>query len=172
MRKLIHAMVLCAIGLTAATASADSLYFATPGATFVPASQSFDGVQYWDVPRPSYEAMWTAGGVRVDAIENRGSDTYDSFSFSGEIWVMLPDGQWLQGSPNRGDFFDKTMHNLVVPSPDYIDSGRSPGWWIISVTGSGSFRPCDFIDATGPKRKVCYAPVHFTVNASDWIYMR
>src|SRR5947209_20461321 len=95
MRNFIHAIVLCAFGLTAAPASADSLYFVTPGATFVPASQSFDGVQYWDVPRPSSEAIWTAGGVRVDAIENRSSDTYDSLSFQGEIWVMLPDGQWL-----------------------------------------------------------------------------
>jgi hypothetical protein len=171
MRNLTHAMVLCAMGLTAATASADSLYYATPGATFVPASQSSDGVQYWDLPSLSCEAQWTAGGVRVDAIENRDSDTYDSVTFQGEVWVMSPNGQWLQGHPNPDNWWsDLTMHNLAVSAPDCGQNAWS-GWWMISVTGSGSFRPCDYIDAGGPKRRMCYAPVQFTVSASDWIYL-
>lgn len=171
MRNLTHAMVLCALGLTAATASADSIYYATPGATFVPASQSFDGVQYWDLPNPSCDLIWTAGGVRVDAIENRDSDTYDSLSFSGEEWIMFPNGQWSRAHPNPDAWFtDLTMHNLAVGSPSCTENTWL-GWYMMSVTGSGSFRPCDYVDAGGGKRRVCYAPVQFTVNVSDWVYI-
>jgi hypothetical protein len=146
-----------------ATAEADSIYFVHP-ATFVPASESFDGIQYWITPhgyrdQSTLELACAAGGIRVDAIENRGSDTYDSVSFNGRYEIRSPDG-WWSDIPQTG---------LALKSPWL--GGNPDNWWVMRITGSGSFRPCDYIDPErkGPRR--CYPTVSFTVDASDWLWV-
>ena len=151
------------LALAAAPAHADSVYFTFP-AQFVPASESFDGVQYWITPwgvrdQDTLEYACSPGGIRVDAIENRDSDTYDSVQFNGNYEIRSPDGFW-NVVPQNG---------LAISSPWL--GGDQPGWWVMRITGSGSFRPCDYID---PERKRagrrCYPTVSFNVDASDWLW--
>jgi hypothetical protein len=151
-------------GWSASTARADSIQFHYP-ATFVPADQSFDGIQYWVAPWGSVSSPTTAltcapGELQVDAIDNRESDTYDSLSFSGNVEVRSPSGGWVIEYPMTG---------LSLDSPWL--GGVDDGWWVIRVTGSGSFRPCDYVDPDHKFTRRCYPTVHFNVDVSDWAWM-
>jgi hypothetical protein len=150
-------------GVSVSTASADSIQFHHP-ATFVPADQSFDGIQYWITPwgYRDQQTLWLAcapGTLRVDAIENRISDTYDSLSFNGNIDVRSPDGWW----------FEYPTNGLSLKSPWL--GGVQDSWWVVRVTGSGSFRPCDYVDPDRKSTRRCYPIVHFTVDTSDWAWV-
>lgn len=150
-------------GGSAAPAGADSMQFYYP-ATFVPADQSFDGIQYWITPwgyrsEQNPQLACAPGALHVDAIDNRESDTYDSVSFNGTIEERSPDGWWAEYE-TRG---------LTLQSPWF--GGIADGWEVFRVTGSGSFRPCDYVDPDHKFTRRCYPIVHFNVDASDWIWV-
>lgn len=152
------------LGLAATPADADSMYFTHP-AQFVPASESFDGVQYWITPwgyrdQQTLQLACARGGIRVDAIENRNSDTYDSVVFHGSSVIRSPDGFWD----------DAFQDSLVLKSPWL--GGEQDGWWVMQVTGSGSFRPCDYIDPDAKRAgRRCYPIVSFNVDVSEWLWV-
>ena len=147
-----------------ATAKADSIQFYYP-ATFVPADQSFDGIQYWITPwgyrtDDNPELACAPGVLHVDAIDNRDSDTYDSLSFHGRVDIRAPDGFYYSDYPQDG---------LALKSP--WEGGVADGWWVFRVTGSGSFRPCDYVEADHKFTRRCYPIVHFDVDVSDWVWV-
>lgn len=64
---------------------------------------------------------------------------------------------------------DVDLTSLAINSPWL--GGFEDSWWLVRFTGSGSFRPCDYVDPDRKGTRRCLPIVHFNVDVSDWAWV-